>query len=177
MYFLMASLSMFFVTALIAMFSSWESSIEWRTEGSPGLPGGLAAASATIFAQAWVLHLAWRAIKENRDRGFVRLLTLAIFLGLLFLGFQLANWQRIEMALRPGLDDELYVFYFLLLTGIHAAQVFFGFPPLLVVLYRAGQHEYTSSHCEPVKLCIQYWYYLAAVWLVLLACLVIVTYA
>lgn len=177
MYVLLASLSVLFAGALIAMIVTWLNASEWRTEGSPGLPAGLTGATVAICLQAWALHRASRAISENRDRGLVRLLTISIFLGLLFLGFQIANWQQIEMALQPGLDDALYVFCFVLLTGLHAAHVLCGFPPLLVVLYRAGQHEYTSSHCEPVKLCIQYWHYLAAVWVVLLAFLVVMTYA
>ena len=174
---LMASLAVLFVAALIATFVTWQNAAEWRTEGSPGLPAGLTGATAVMFLQAWTLRGASRAIDENRDQQLVRLLTVSLFLGLVFLGFLIASWQQIEMALQPGQDDALYVFCFILLTGLHAAYVFCGFPPLLIVLCRATQREYTSSHCEPVKLCIQYWHFVAALWAVLLACLVVVTYA
>lgn len=176
MYVLLASLSVLFASALVALFVTWEQAPVWRSEGSPGLPVGLAGATAALLLQSWTLHGATIALRENRDRGLVRSLALSVFLGLAFLAFQIANWQQIDLALQPGLDDALYVFCFLLLTGLHALHVVGGFPPLLIVLYKAGHHEYTSSYCEPVSLVIQYWHYLTVVWMVLLGALILVTY-
>jgi cytochrome c oxidase subunit III len=173
---LMVSLSMIFAAALALAFVMKHTALEWRIEGSPGLPSGLGGASAAMLAQAWVLQGARDAILHNRDRQLIRQLAFSILLGLVFLGFEIANWQQIQSALQPGQDDGLYVSCFLLLTGLQTIPVLCGFPPLLVVLYRAGQHEYTSSHCEPVKLCVQYWHFLAALWFVIIAGLVIVTY-
>jgi len=172
----MVSLSMIFATALVATFLLRHSAAEWRIEGSPGLPSGIGGATAAILAQAWVLRSAKNAILANKDRQLVRLLTISLFLGLVFLGFEIANWQQIQAALQPGQDDGLYVSCFLLLTGLQTIPILCGFPPLLVVLFRAGRHEYTSSHCEAVKLCIQYWHFLAVLWVAILSGLVIVTY-
>jgi cytochrome c oxidase subunit 3 len=88
---------------------------------------------------------------------------------LAFLAAQSSNWYRV-LELNPVLrNQELALFTFYMLTGVHALHVIGGFVPLGYVLYRAYQREYSSSRHEGVKLCIQYWHFLGVVWLLLLA--------
>ena len=85
------------------------------------------------------------------------------------------DWFQILEAERAWLDKSLYTFCFFTLTGVHALHVLGGFVPLGIVLHRAKRREYSSSRHEGVRFCVQYWHFLAVVWLVLVAVLVTTT--
>ena len=105
---------------------------------------------------------------RNRLEAVRRWLTAAAVGAGLFLLTQSANW----FAMRPPDDaPSLYLATFYILTGVHALHVIGGFVPLGIVLYRATRRQYSSSSHEGLSLCAQYWHYLGAVWLVLVATL------
>jgi heme/copper-type cytochrome/quinol oxidase subunit 3 len=170
MWLFLLSLTVLFVASLVACIITRLQNPVWRTPEMPGLPWGLLVSTAMIFGLSASLHHALASIKRNRLLAMERALWAALVFAALFLLFQSFNW--IEMARGYRVTRQtLYPFVFHLLTGLHAAHVLGGFVPLGVSMSRASKREYSSSSHEGLKLCAQYWHFLGAVWLVLLAAL------
>jgi heme/copper-type cytochrome/quinol oxidase subunit 3 len=164
------SLTVLFVASLIACVITRLQNPVWRTPEMPALPWGLVLSTSMIFGLSFSLDRAQRFIKRNRLVAVERALWAALLFAALFLLFQSFNW--IEMARGYRVQKQtLYPFVFHLLTGLHAAHVLGGFVPLGVAVVRASRREYSSSSHEGLTLCAQYWHFLGAVWLVLLATL------
>jgi cytochrome c oxidase subunit 3 len=164
---LLGSLVMVFGATVVAYLVTRASLAHWAG-GNVGLPPGLFASTLILLALSAALEWALWGIRRNRQRVLFRGLLLGLGLGVAFVLAQLANWQGI-LALNPELKDrELSLFTFYMLTGVHALHVVGGFIPLVWVLRRVAQREYSSSRYEGVRLCVQYWHFLAVVWLALL---------
>jgi cytochrome c oxidase subunit 3 len=121
------------------------------------------------------MHVALRAVRHNRFEVLQRSLTVALTLTGAFVLGQAQNWRSMYGATLASDARTLYGFTFYMLTGLHALHVLGGFVPLLVVLGKAKRREYSSSNHEGVKLCAQYWDYLALVWLILISVLYFAT--
>lgn len=164
---LLVSLLMLFGATVVAYFVTRASLEHWSGK-ELGLPLGLLGSTAVLVFVSAAFEWAVRGIRSNRQRQLRRGLWLGGVFGLLFLLLQVWNWSEV-LRLNPDLKDrELSIFTFYMLTGVHALHVVGGFVPLGWVLYRATQREYSSSRWEGVKLCVQYWHFLGAVWLGLL---------
>jgi cytochrome c oxidase subunit 3 len=164
---LLVSLVMVFGATVMAYIVTRLSLQHWA--GSKvGLPAGLFASTAILVGLSASLEWALWGIRRNRQQVLFRGLLLALVLGVAFVLAQAFNWHSI-LELNPDMEDrELSLFTFYMLTGVHALHVVGGFFPLAWVLRRTAQREYSSSRYEGVRLCVQYWHFLAAVWLVLL---------
>ncbi len=172
---LLISLSVLFAaTLLVYIFTRYENNV-WRTDQVPGLPIGLFASTTMILCVSASLHRAMKAIRANQLERLEHSLMLTLLFAVGFLGGQTFNWIHMSGAqLRPN-GETLYIMTFFLLTGLHAVHVLGGFIPLSIVTVRARRREYSSSHCEGIKLCAQYWHFLAIVWLVMLTTMFVVT--
>jgi cytochrome c oxidase subunit 3 len=150
---LLASLAMLFGATVVAYLVTRASLSHWHG-GDVGLPPGLFASTFILVALSASLEWARWGIRQNRQRVLLRGLILALVLAVAFLLAQLANWHHIS-ELNPGLRDrELTLFTFYLLTGVHALHVLGGFFPLVWVIRRVTQREYSSSRYEGVRLCV-----------------------
>jgi cytochrome c oxidase subunit 3 len=166
----LVSLSVLFASSLVACVLTRQNAPLWRTKEMPALPAGLAVSTALIAVLSATLESALRAIRKNRFRSFERRLWAVFLLAVLFLVAQSFNWAEMARGYRVA-TLTLYPFTFHLLTGLHALHVVGGFVPLGIVMSRASRREYTSSRCEGVKLCRDYWHFLGVVWLVLVTAL------
>jgi cytochrome c oxidase subunit 3 len=167
---LFASLSMLFGASLVGYLITRAQNDVWRTADMPRLPLGLVASSALLIGVSFSIDRAARAVRHNNFEGLVRYLRLT---GLFAVGFvvgQLFNWQHMAAAVTAP-QQTLYPFTFYTLTGLHALHVIGGLIPLGIVMRKAQQREYSSSHDEGVRLLGQYWHYLGVVWIVLLGVL------
>lgn len=165
---LLCSISVLFIASIIGLWFTRMNAAEFRAAGLPDLPGGLGLSTLIIILTSLCIGLAQRGIKHNALEQVTRWLWCAAALAALFLLTQTANW----FAMRPPTDaPSLYLSTFYLLTGVHALHVIGGFVPLGFVVFHASKRHYSSSEHEGLSLCAQYWHYLGAVWLVLVAML------
>jgi heme/copper-type cytochrome/quinol oxidase subunit 3 len=99
-----------------------------------------------------------------------RLAGVALLLGVGFLGMQAWAWIDLWRA-QLHVQDNLYAWSFYVLTGLHAAHVIGGLPPLMLVWWRARNGRYSAAHPEGAVYCAMYWHFLDAVWMALYATL------
>nr|PZN23364.1 MAG: cytochrome oxidase subunit III [Pseudomonadota bacterium] len=171
LYVFFASLTMFFAAGIVAYVITRSQSTNWRIETTPRSPAGLWLSTALVVSISAVLESARRAVRTNRPRTTVRYLAAGGALALAFLAAQAANWRDLAALELRSTSPSLFVFSFYLLTGLHAAHVVGGLVPLGIVLARTKRGEYSSSRHEGVSLCVEYWHFLAAIWVVLFAVL------
>lgn len=168
---LLASLTMLFAGTIIAyLVTRWSAPI-WRSATLPHLPLGLLASTLILAVLAASQHRALQHVRKNRLLETSQALAASFVLALGFVVAQAWNWRSMAGAATSEAERSLYVFTFYLLTGVHALHVLGGLVPLGVVLARARRREYSSSRHEGIELCVLYWDFLAAVWLVLLGVL------
>jgi len=172
---LFGTLSMLFGASVVGYLITRSQNDVWKTASMPGLPLGLVASSVLLAALSGAMHVALRAVRQNRFERLQRALSVALLLGLAFVVGQAENWRSMYAAAIATDARTLYAFTFYMLTGLHALHVIGGFVPLLVVLGKAKRREYSSSNHEGVKLCLQYWDYLGVIWLILLGVLYFAT--
>ena len=172
---LFGTLSMLFGASVVGYLITRSQNDVWKTASMPGLPLGLVASTVLLAALSGAMHVALRAVRQNRFETLQRALTVALLLGLAFVVGQAENWRSMYAAAIATDARTLYAFTFYMLTGLHAVHVIGGFVPLLVVLGKVKRREYSSSNHEGVKLCLQYWDYLGVIWLILLGVLYFAT--
>lgn len=165
----LASLSMVFLSTLVAYALVRSANDVWRTPEMPALPLGLVATTALLGGISLALERARAHLRRNAVARALVALEVAALGAIGFLAGQALNWHH--MALPVGASPTLYPFTFYMLTGTHAAHVLGGLVPLALVIGRATRGEYSSSRCQGVDLCAQYWHYLGGVWLVILGAL------
>ncbi len=171
----LGSLTMVFGATLIAYGLTRANSPLWRDTEMPGLPLGLVATTGVMLAQAFAMHRALRAIRNNEQQRFMGALWVALSLGVVFILGQGMNWYEMQQRALSVEVKSLYLFTFYMLTGVHALHILGGLGPLAMVIAKARRREYSSSRHEGVRFCVQYWHFLGVVWLVLLAALIIAT--
>jgi cytochrome c oxidase subunit III len=165
---LFGTMTMLFGASVVGYLITRSRNSVWKTASMPGLPLGLVASTLLLLALSVAMHVALRAVRQNRFEKLSRALTVALFLGVAFVLGQAENWRSMYGAAIATDARTLYAFTFYMLTGLHAAHVIGGFVPLFVVLGKAKRRDYSSSNHEGVKLCAQYWDYLGVIWLILL---------
>jgi cytochrome c oxidase subunit 3 len=163
------AIGVLFAASLVAYVMTRVQVRVFRPEATPGLPVGIFASTAMIFGVSLSMHSAYRNIVENRQESLRRALWIGLLFAAAFLIGQGFNWAYMIHAQSALPQPTLFAFTFYLLTGLHALHVLGGFIPLGVVIHRATHREYSSSRCDGVRFCVWYWHYLGAIWLVLLA--------
>ena len=172
---LFGTLSMLFGASVVGYLITRSQNVIWKTASMPGLPLGLIASTILLAALSIAMHVALRAVRQNRFDALQRSLTVALLLGVAFVIGQVENWRSMYAAAIATDARTLYAFTFYMLTGLHAVHVMGGFVPLFIVIGKAKRREYSSSNHEGVKLCGQYWDYLGVVWLILISVLYFAT--
>jgi cytochrome c oxidase subunit 3 len=170
MWLLLASLGMLFAAVLVGFLVLRSRAMQWPPVGAPSLPGGLWVSTALLLVLSVVLVRAERAVRGGRQATLNGMLSVSVLLAMAFLVAQVSNWMR--MAAYSVLPDEnLLVWFFYLLTVLHAAHVLFGLVPLLLITIRARHGRYTVEEHESVHLVGMYWHFLLATWIAIMAAL------
>ena len=172
---LFGTLSMLFGASVVGYLITRSQNDVWKTASMPALPLGLVASTILLAALSVAMHVALRAVRQNRFEALQRALSVTLLLGCAFVIGQAQNWRSMYAAAIATDARTLYAFTFYMLTGLHAVHVIGGFVPLLVVQAKARRREYSSSNHEGVKLCAQYWDYLGVIWLILIGVLYFAT--
>jgi len=161
------SLSVLFAASLVGILVVRMRAPVWPPEGSPPLPGGLWFSTLLILASSATMGLAQKRFREGRVGDVVRFLLVTDFLALLFLVNQTLNWAKI-LAVPLATKAGLFVFSFLLLTGLHALHVLGGLGALGLATTRGAKGSLSSARLAGTA---SYWHFLTVVWLVLFAVL------
>jgi cytochrome c oxidase subunit 3 len=172
MWLLLASLGMLFGACLVGFLVLRMRADQWPPPGTPPLPGGLWISTGLLAVLSLALVLAGRAAREDRPAALNQMLGVSVLLAVAFLAAQVSNWMRMAAAsVLP--NQSLFVWFFYLLTILHAAHVLFGLIPLLVVTSRARAGRYRSENFESIHLVGMYWHFLLVTWLVIVGVLLI----
>jgi cytochrome c oxidase subunit 3 len=172
MWLLLASLGMLFGASLVGFLVLRMRAEHWPPPGAPPLPGGLWVSTGLLIVLSLVMVMAERIVRAGRLSALNRMLGVSILLAVAFLVAQISNWMR--MAANNVLPDQsLFVWFFYLLTILHAAHVLFGMVPLVVVGFRARAGRYTPEDHETIHLVGMYWHFLLVTWVAIFIALLI----
>ncbi len=169
LFIVLASESVFFATALMAYLALRQQAV-WPVEHTLARLTGPLANTAILLASAAAAWRATASIRAGKAFALRIWLMCAILLGLLFVACQVIEFSRAGMHV----GDEALGGVFFTLMGFHAAHVIAGVFFLLINLVRAGLGDFSSSRYEAVEIGNWFWYYVAAVWLVLFTALYLV---
>ena len=170
MWLLLASLGMLFAASLVGFLVLRMRAEQWPPPGTPPLPGGLWVSTGLLIVLSLALVMAARAARAGQTFALNRMLGVSVLLAVAFLGAQISNWMR--MAAHSVLPDQsLFVWFFYLLTILHAAHVLFGLAPLVLVAVRARRGRYTADDHETIHLVGMYWHFLLVTWVAIMAVL------
>ncbi len=150
--------------------------------GSIPMPSGLWVSTTVILASSYTIHLALRAIQQERQEVFRRCLAVTAALAVLFLVIQTpslmallgehkAYREQLHGEASLGLMPQGMVFF---LIVVHAAHLIGGMIPLGVVTHHAWRKRYDHESHSPVRYVAMYWHFLDVVWLCLFAGLLLI---
>jgi cytochrome c oxidase subunit III len=129
----------------------------------------------TAILAVSVAMTAWaeRGIARDDQRRLLIGMTGAAALGLLFMGLQSIEFaQIVQLGFTPTSSAFGSTFYALLV--MHVVRVFAGVSFMVIVLIRALLGQFTARRRAAVQACALYWYFIAAVWVVVLGVLYVV---
>lgn len=170
MWLLLASLGMLFGASLVGFLVLRMRAEQWPPLGTPSMPGGLWVSTGLLIVLSSALVMAVRAARAGRMSVLNRMLEVSALLAVAFLVAQISNWMRMAShSVLPG--QSLFVWFFYLLTILHAAHVLIGLIPLFVVAVRASAGRYTPENHETIHLVGMYWHFLLVTWVAIMAVL------
>ena len=135
----------------------------WRHPGEPALAIPPAAGLTLILvASSVTMALALgAAVANNRSRVSLFIL-LTIVGGLLYLFFQVSEWQSLS-AEGLKFSQDNYANSFFLVTGFHAAHVVGGIVYLAIILFRGMAGKYDGGDYHEVELASLFWQFITLV--------------
>ena len=159
-----ASLGVFFATALVGYLVVRLQADAWPAVGRQGPPRGLWLSTLTLLAGSATVQWALSRIRGGDGRGLRRGLWWTAAAGFAFLASQAWNWA-VLLGQQVTARSDMFGFTFYLLTGLHAAHIIGGLAALAVVVWRAHRGAYSWGHYAGVRYCAIYWHFLGVVWL------------
>ncbi|WP_437225590.1 cytochrome c oxidase subunit 3 [Planctomicrobium sp. SH661] len=138
-------------------------------------PAAFLASTCLLFAGSITLHLALKAVRQERQRTFRRWLLAALACASLFMGTQLYGLWSMFPAERKAEDASLEVLSFVFaLTSLHAVHFFVASLFVCFVTARTTLSRYDHEYYWGVKVCAWFWDALGIVWLAILGIFTIV---
>ncbi len=116
---------------------------------------------SSSFTVTWAHH----ALKEDKRQALIAWLVFTIFLGILFLYFQAAEYVEAYTELNLRLDSGIYGSTFFMLTGFHGAHVTLGTIMLIVILCRILAGHFTPRKHFGFEAVSWYWHFVDVVWI------------
>jgi cytochrome c oxidase subunit III len=98
------------------------------------------------------------------------LMVVTMVLAVSFLAMQAVAWSEL-LRQNVTITDNLYAWSFYVLTGLHAAHVLGGLPPMAITCWRAIHGRYRPENHRGIVYTAMYWHFLDGVWIVLYATL------
>jgi len=165
----LGSESVFFLTLLVAY-------VALRDEVSWNVPHTIIRLSIPIvntcvlFISTIMAYQAHIAIRRDNRLALRNYLLITILLGLAFVAGQIYEFSHAGLHI----GDQSFGGVFFTLMGFHALHVLGGVVFLILNFLRTSLGDFNALRHEAVELGVWFWYYVAAVWLVLFAALYLV---
>lgn len=129
-------------------------------------PTGLPLINTLILLTSGVtITLAHWALKKSQRLGLILWLAATVALGVVFLVFQVIEYQHAYSDLGLTLDSGIYGSTFFMLTGFHGAHVTIGAIMLTVILIRSIKGDFTAKQHFGFEAAAWYWHFVDVVWL------------
>ena len=120
-----------------------------------------------LLSSGVTITIAHHALVENHMKKAIYGLAATVFLGFIFLGFQVYEYYHAYHELNLKLTSGIYGSTFFMLTGFHGFHVLVGSTFLIVCLLRANNHHFTRQHHFGFEAAAWYWHFVDVVWLFL----------
>ena len=166
LFIILASESVFFATMLVAYISLRNQTV-WPVQHTLGRLTIPLANTAILLVST---ISAWRAtvsIREEKTSALNGWLLSALLLGLVFVTGQVYEFSHAGMHT----NDQAFGGVFFTLMGFHGLHVLSGVVFLIINLARARLGDFSPTDHDAIVLGTWFWYYVAAVWIVLFAAL------
>ncbi|MDE2779878.1 MAG: cytochrome c oxidase subunit 3 [Chloroflexota bacterium] len=119
-----------------------------------------------LLCSSFAMVRALAATNEDRQGGIIFWLLMTAFLGSIFIGFQVYEFNLFrEEGLR--IDTNLFGTTFFTLTGFHGAHVTLGIVWLLALAWIARKGRLGPKTALDVELAGLYWHFVDIVWIVI----------
>jgi len=161
--------SVFFVTLLVA-YIALRDSVSWNVPHTLSRLTIPLVNTAVLFISTIVAHAALTAIRRDNQTALRNNLLITLLLGLLFVAGQIYEFSHAGLQI----SDPSFGGVFFTLMGFHALHVLGGVVFLGLNYLRASLGDFSGNRYEAVELGSWFWYYVAAVWLVLFVALYLV---
>lgn len=134
---------------------------QWPPSGLPHLniavPGTLILIAASV-----VVWWGERGIRRGEARRLIVGLSVAILLGVVFIGMQGVEWHNKSFKLSSSVYSSLYF----TITGTHIAHVIVGLLMMVVLLLWTALGYFTADRHAAVSIGAIYWHFVTVIWLV-----------
>ncbi|MCH7399733.1 cytochrome c oxidase subunit 3 [Belliella sp. DSM 107340] len=163
------SLWLFMVTVVMVFAGLTSAYIVRQSEGNWlefELPAVFYYTSGIIILSSIFLHWAYLSAKKNELVQLRIGMSIATFLGLVFLVGQWYSFvalvdMDVYLVGNPS-GSFLYIF-----TGLHALHLVSGVIFLIIVLISSFRYKVHSQSMVPMEMCVTYWHFLGGLWLYL----------
>jgi cytochrome c oxidase subunit 3 len=165
----LASESVFFMTALVA-YAALRGQTTWLLDHSlarltiPLVNTGILLLS--VFPAGWAVA----SIRRGQQSALGLWLAASLALGMVFVAGQVYEFGRAGLRI----DDQAFGGVFFTLIAFHAVHVLAGVVFLAINLARARLGDFSARDFTSIELGTWFWYFVAAVWLVLFAALYLI---
>ena len=172
MWIFLASLAMLFAGCLVGFLVIRVRAPEWPPAGSPELPAAFWISTALLVVVSALLAVAENGVAADRTERLARLLGAAAAVAVGFVLSQVSGWASLAgNAELP--QDNLFLFGVYVLSFLHLLHVLGGLVPLVWVAIRSARGRYSAADYEGITGTAMYWHFLGAVWIGILAVLLI----
>jgi cytochrome c oxidase subunit 3 len=143
----------------------------WPPEGLPSLllPG---INTAILVASSVCVWASERCVARKKKWGSMMGMVLAIVLGALFVGIQLAEWSNKTF----GMTSDLYGSLYFTITGFHMLHVVIGLVILLLLLVWISFSYFDEKRHAAITIGGVYWHFVDIVWLFVFSTLYLFPY-
>ena len=151
-----------------AFAGTWPSSGPLGEKFTPMAAWGIPALNTLLLLSSGVTltWAHWGLLKNKRAQLNIGL-ALTVALGLIFLGFQAAEYIHAYRELGLTLGAGVYGATFFMLTGFHGLHVTLGAIMLMVLLGRGLRGHFSAENHFAFEAVAWYWHFVDVVWLIL----------
>jgi cytochrome c oxidase subunit III len=119
-----------------------------------------------LLSSSLTIHYAGKSLQKGERSAFVRLWSLTILLGGLFLLGTGREWHRLIYERGLTISTNLFGTTYYSLVGLHAFHVTVGMIMLSIVAIFAFAGMVSTEHSRRVEVLSLYWHFVDAVWVV-----------
>ncbi|MHB1920751.1 MAG: cytochrome c oxidase subunit 3 [Chitinophagaceae bacterium] len=122
--------------------------------------------TAVIMLSSLTMQKALMNFKARNMNRYKRLITLTVFLGLVFLVSQAIGFHELYSK-GIKLDWNVSAGLLFIITGLHMLHVLGGVITLLIIFFMAFRRKVHSYDSIPVELAATYWHFVDILWIYL----------